>query len=114
MLLCVEVVFIFDAKCLLCLMLMSCTFGAPDVQEPDLRPRDPIKNHEIRSETVGRLKTLDQIRDHGTSSKTMGPDLRPQKKMLGAYSMKRVAAGAHLPTPWLFEPEKRPDDRADY
>ena len=28
--------------------------------------------------------------------------------------MKRVAAGAHLPTPWLFEPAKRPDDRADY
>ena len=27
--------------------------------------------------------------------------------------MKRVAAGAHLPTPWLFEPAKRPD-RADY
>ena len=28
--------------------------------------------------------------------------------------MKRVAAGAHLQTPWLFEPAKRPDDRADY
>ena len=28
--------------------------------------------------------------------------------------MKRVAAGAHLPTLWLFEPTKRPDDRADY
>ena len=28
--------------------------------------------------------------------------------------MKRVAAGDHLPTPWLFEPAKRPDDRADY
>ena len=28
--------------------------------------------------------------------------------------MKRVAAGAHLPTPWLFEPVKRPDDRTDY
>ena len=27
--------------------------------------------------------------------------------------MKRVAAGAQLPTR-LFEPEKRPDDRADY
>ena len=33
---------------------------------------------------------------------------------LGAYAMKRVAAGAHLPTPWFFEPAKRPDDRADY
>ena len=28
--------------------------------------------------------------------------------------MKRVAAGAHLPTPSLFEPAKRTDDRADY
>ena len=27
--------------------------------------------------------------------------------------MKRVAAGAHLPTPWLFEPAKHPDDRAE-
>ena len=34
--------------------------------------------------------------------------------MLGAHAMERVAAGAHLPTPWLFEPAKRPDDRADY
>ena len=30
------------------------------------------------------------------------------------YAMKRVAAGAHLPIPGLFEPAKRPDDRADY
>ena len=28
--------------------------------------------------------------------------------------MKRVAAGAHFPTPWNFEPAERPDDRADY
>ena len=27
---------------------------------------------------------------------------------------KRVAAGAHFPTPWLFEPAKRPDNGADY
>ena len=40
----------------------------------------------------------------------------PRKKegKLGAYAIKRVAAGAHLPTPWLFEPAKRPDDRANY
>ena len=30
------------------------------------------------------------------------------------YAMKHVAAGAHLPTPSLFEPAKRSDDRADY
>ena len=28
--------------------------------------------------------------------------------------MKRVAAGAHLPTPWFFEPAKRPDDTAGW
>ena len=33
---------------------------------------------------------------------------------LEANAMKRGAAGAHLPTPWLFEPAKCPDDRADY
>ena len=32
----------------------------------------------------------------------------------GVYAFKRVAAGAHLPTPWIYEPAKRPDDRADY
>ena len=37
-----------------------------------------------------------------------------KKRKLGANALKRVAAGAHLPTPWLFEPAKRPDDRADY
>ena len=31
-----------------------------------------------------------------------------------ANARKRGAAGAHLPTPWLFEPAKRPDDRTDY
>ena len=33
---------------------------------------------------------------------------------LEAYAMKRVATGVHLPTPWLLEPAKRQDDRADY
>ena len=32
---------------------------------------------------------------------------------LGVYAMERVAAGAHTPTPWLFEPAKRPDDRPE-
>ena len=31
---------------------------------------------------------------------------------LGSNAMERVAAGAQLPTPWLFEPENRPDDEA--
>ena len=37
-----------------------------------------------------------------------------KKGKLGTNAMKREAAGAHLPTPWFFEPAKRPDDRADY
>ena len=47
------------------------------------------------------------------SHNTMTNRPPPEKKgKLGAYAMKRVAAGAYLPTPWLFEPAKRPDDRA--
>ena len=37
-----------------------------------------------------------------------------EQEKLGANVVKRVAAGAHLPTPWLFEAAKRPDDRAVY
>ena len=37
-----------------------------------------------------------------------------KKKQLGAYAMEGVAAGAHLPTSRLFEPAKRPNDRADH
>ena len=36
-----------------------------------------------------------------------------KKGKLGAYAMKREAAGAHHPTPWVFEPAKLPDNRAD-
>ena len=49
-----------------------------------------------------RLPTIDR------ATRTNG-----KKGKLGTYAMKRVTAGAHLPTPWLFEPAKRPDDRAD-
>ena len=37
-----------------------------------------------------------------------------KKSKVGAYDLKRLAAGAHLPTPRLFEPAERPVDRADY
>ena len=40
--------------------------------------------------------------------------MKGKKEKLGVNAMKRVAAGAHFPTPWLFEPAERPDDRADY
>ena len=42
------------------------------------------------------------------------PSSHAYGKKLGTYAMKRVAAGAHLPTPWLFELAELPNDRADY
>ena len=33
---------------------------------------------------------------------------------LGAFAMKRVAAGVFLLTPWLFKTAERPDDKIDY
>ena len=36
-----------------------------------------------------------------------------RKGKMWVYAMKVVAAGAHLPTPWVFALAKRPDDRAD-
>ena len=37
-----------------------------------------------------------------------------KRKLKKAYAKKRIAAGAHLPTPWRFEPVKHPDDRTNY
>ena len=37
-----------------------------------------------------------------------------KKGKLGAHAIKRVAAGIHLWTPWLFVPAKRPEDKVDY
>ena len=37
-----------------------------------------------------------------------------EKRKLAAYAMERVAVPLHVATLWLFEPAKRPDDRADY
>ena len=41
-------------------------------------------------------------------------NLEERKRELGANAMERVAPDAHFPTPWLFEPVNRPDDKADY
>ena len=38
------------------------------------------------------------------------PKMEKEKIKLGAYAIKRVAAGAHLPTLRLFEPEKTQDE----
>ena len=48
------------------------------------------------------------VEERSTLSKTR------EKGKLWAHAIKRVAAGAYLPTSWLFEPAKRPDDKADY
>ena len=58
---------------------------------------------------VGSQKShrVDRAQDYGWS-------LEVGKRKVGTKAMKRIAAGADLPTPWLFEPAKRPDDRADY
>ena len=37
-----------------------------------------------------------------------------RKMKVGVYSLNGVTAGAHLPTPWLYEPANRPGDKADY
>ena len=39
---------------------------------------------------------------------------KEKKGKLGAHAIKRVAASGHPRTPWLFEPAKLPDDKADY
>ena len=39
---------------------------------------------------------------------------KAKKEMLGVYAIERISAGAHFPSPWVFEPAKRLDDRADY
>ena len=58
-------------------------------------------------EASGRLRgLLEKVRVRKCRKKKKGK--------LGAHAIKRVAASAHLPTPWLFEPAKRSDDRADY
>ena len=65
-----------------------------------------------------KLIKADNFSTHANFSPLIlfGISCRPHigKGKLGTYAMKRVAAGAYIPTPWLFEPAKRPDDRADY
>ena len=36
-----------------------------------------------------------------------------KEKEFGGFAMKHLDAGAHFLTPWLLEPAKHPDDRAD-
>ena len=70
--------------------------------------------------TDGRLKEVSSsendalvrdpsVRKIGKEGKTI-----EQTTAWTAYARKRVAAGAHLSIPWLFEPAKRRDVTADY
>ena len=52
--------------------------------------------------------------DHVAGEDRLETILGEGKEKLETYAMTRVVAGAHLPTPWLFESAKRPDDRANY
>ena len=52
-------------------------------------------------------------RKHTTEATIIEISMNYDRK-LGAYAMKRVAAGAHLPIPWLFEAAKRTVDNPDY
>ena len=49
-----------------------------------------------------------------TRIKVLARELGRKEEELVVYAIKRVAAGAHVPTPRFFEPAKRPDDRADF
>ena len=64
--------------------------------------------------TDGRMNGwMDEWMD-GRISLSISQGRLGENEKVGAYAMKRVAAGAHLRNPWLFETAKRPDDQADY
>ena len=68
---------------------------------------------EAGSQTMHRDARHYEVSTNSTTPSWIpAPKLVRKERKLGAHAMKRV--GAHLPTPWLFEPAKRPDDRADY
>ena len=67
-------------------------------------------------QTDGRTDIQTDRQTDRQTARKMGKETDRRKGrngMLGANATKRVAAGAHLPTPWFFESAKRPDDRAD-
>ena len=61
-------------------------------QSRDLRTITTILVSSMTSSLRARLTTPSAWRRRHTR----------ERKKLGAYAMKRVAAGAHLPTPWLL------------
>ena len=54
------------------------------------------------------IAAMSVIEDPVTSQSQM------KKRKVRGTSYEALAAGALFPKPWLFEPAKRPDDRADY
>ena len=91
------------------------------------RPRSQTLNALSPHTTSGRLSSQGcQLESSAPPSGTERP-YRPRsapgvsvpaefvrKGKKGVYAINRVAAGAHFPTPCLFESAKRPDDRVDY
>ena len=72
------------------------------------RPQRPVvsKYHSPKHIRGSRLAfLLLRTRDGPVGKSGMGPlRIRAEKEKVGACTIKRVAAGTHLPKPWLFEP----------
>ena len=64
----------------------------------------PVNNSIINQNMSGQVRCGAYAGAARPSSFQIGKE----KRKLGTYAMKRVAAGAHVPTPWLFEPAKTP------
>ena len=76
--------------------------------------RPPVGNHGTTA-WCGWSSNTDQIFCYYKVACLVGSHkVKKGRGKLGTYAMERVAAGAHRPTPWLFEPAKCPDDRGDY
>ena len=65
---------------------------------------------------MGEGGCLSSVKQGGHRSRPfeLAQYLHDRIENFGAYVMKRVAASAHIQTPWLFEPAKQPNDRTDY
>ena len=88
--------------------------GAGVVQRAAYEQRAvPRAAYEQRAEYAGKNRLSRRLRIPHSSGCGVRSSCRPggrkgRKEKFEASAMNRVAAGAHLPTPWLFEPAKTP------
>ena len=59
----------------------------------------------VRNETASEASVLSGVKHL---------DRLGKERKVGGKRYEPRCCGVHLPTPWLFEPVKHPDDRADY